>query len=169
MDLLILLAHKAIAQAISKHQEIRESTKAIVFLGCPHFGSDFAKWGVAAAQVLYPLGSNPVMLQGLEYGSLLLHDLHRRFIENSSDTRIINFFEQRKVRILKLGLFQWDKLVSRNEWHIKPIVLTITSPAVCHRAIGHMAGSHRRKPGSTCGSLQSQQIWIPQLCLSIYP
>ncbi|KAG9899107.1 purine and uridine phosphorylase, partial [Aureobasidium melanogenum] len=105
-----LVVKQAIAQAISKHQEIRESTKAIVFLGCPHFGSDFAKWGVAAAQVLYPLGSNPVMLQGLEYGSLLLHDLHRRFIENSSDTRIINFFEQRKVRILKLGLFQWDKL-----------------------------------------------------------
>ena len=114
-DPLTLLAHKAIAQANSKHLEIRNATKAIIFLGCPHFGSDFAKWGVVAAQVLFPLGSNPVMLHGLEYGSLLLHDLHRRFIENSSDTRVINFFEERKVRILKLGSFQWKKLVSRNE------------------------------------------------------
>ncbi|KAG9648244.1 purine and uridine phosphorylase, partial [Aureobasidium melanogenum] len=107
---LLFVTHSYGGLVVKQHQEIRESTKAIVFLGCPHFGSDFAKWGVAAAQVLYPLGSNPVILQGLEYGSLLLHDLHRRFIENSSDTRIINFFEQRKVRILKLGPFQWDKL-----------------------------------------------------------
>jgi hypothetical protein len=114
---LILLAQKAIAQAITKHLEIRESAKAIIFLGCPHFGSDFAKWGVVAAQILYPLGSNPVILQGLEYGSLLLHDLHRRFIDSSSEAIVINFFEERKVRILRLGSLWWEKLVSRSEWH----------------------------------------------------
>lgn len=156
-------------QAFPRHRGIKRSTKAIIFLGCPHFGSNLAKWGVVAARVLYPLGSNPLVLQGLEYGSLLLHDLHRRFVDSSSDTKVINFFEQRKVRILKLGWFQWEMLVSRNEPRVQLTALIIPPPVVCHRAIGHMAGSHRRKSGFTCRSLQSQQVRLPQLCIHVYP
>jgi len=140
MSLLTLLAHKAIAQAVSRHSEIRESTGGLIFLGCPHFGSNFAKWGVVAARVLYPLGSNPVMLQGLEYGSLLLHDLHRRFVESIPNPSVVNFFEERKVCILKIGSFQWGKLVSRIKWHAQLTVLTIIPLVVCHRASSHVAG-----------------------------
>jgi hypothetical protein len=131
IDALILLARKAIVQAVPRHLDITKSTKAIIFLGCPHFGSEFAKWGVVAAQVLYPLGSNPGMLQGLEKHSRLLHELHRRFVENFSDATVINFFEQRKVRILKLVLFRWEKLVSSYEPCVRLIVLTVPSPVVC--------------------------------------
>jgi hypothetical protein len=156
--LLILLAHKAMAQATPRHLDIRESTKAIIFLGCPHFGSDFAKWGVVAAQLLIPLGSNPIMLQGLESGSLILHDLHRIFIESSLDTKVVNFFEEREVRILRVGPFEWKKLVSRKIWSVQLTVLTDLPSLVCHRAVRHMVRSHCRKPGSACRSLQSQQI-----------
>lgn len=87
--------------------------KAVIFLGSPHFGSDFAGWGVAAAQILRPLGSNSAILEGLKYDSLSLHDLHRDFIGNSPSVRVVNFFEERGTRLCKVGMFKWDKLVSR--------------------------------------------------------
>lgn len=48
------------------------------------------------------------------YDSLSLLDLHEEF-ENvfSGKLRVVNFFEQRKTRILKLWFLQWEEWVSR--------------------------------------------------------
>jgi hypothetical protein len=126
--------------------------------------------GVLAAQLLYPLGSNPGMLQGLVYDSQSLSDLHETFVENTPDTRVVNFYEERGVCILKLGWFRWEKQVSRSEPRVQLIVLTIPSRAVCHAEIGYMGGwPHRRKLRLECRSLRSQQVWLPQLCIRVYP
>jgi hypothetical protein len=152
----MLLAQKAIIQASPRHQEIKKSTKAIIFLGCPHNGSNFAKLGVLAAQILYPLGSNPGMLQGLVYDSQSLSDLHETFVESIPDIKVVNFYEERGVCILKLGWFRWEKQVSRYESRVQLIVLTIPSRAVCHAKIGYMGGRpHRRKLRFKCRPLRS--------------
>ena len=90
-----------------------ERTKAILFLGTPHRGSNFGTWGWWAAQALRPLGSNPLLLADLEYDSTPLLDLHRAFVRTATDDlRVFNFFEERPLLICRLWFVQWQQFVS---------------------------------------------------------
>ena len=86
------------------------------FLGTPHRGSSFSRWGTLISRALQPLGSNPSILGELAYDSVSLLDLHREFMDVTSDgLRVVNFFEERKTRLLKTWIVQWEKFVS-NLW-----------------------------------------------------
>lgn len=92
---------------------IFEYTKLILFLGTPHRGSHFSTRGSFAARLLQPLGSNPFLLEEVAYDSLPLQDLHTDF-ENivGESLKVVNFFETRKTRILKIWFYQWEEMVS---------------------------------------------------------
>ena len=98
-----------------------EQTRAILFLGTPHRGSSFGPWGWILAYALQPLGSNPSILANLEYDAISLRDLHEQFIASvRDDLQVVNFYEQRPIRLLKLWLFQWQGFVSNPRkyfWH----------------------------------------------------
>jgi hypothetical protein len=91
-----------------------EQTRATLFLGTPHRGSSFGLWGRLAAFALQPLGSNPLILANLEYDSVALSDLHEQFITSiRDDLQVVNFYEQRPLRLVQLWFFQWEKFVSK--------------------------------------------------------
>ncbi|KAF2730807.1 hypothetical protein EJ04DRAFT_30403 [Polyplosphaeria fusca] len=110
--------HKALIQANTNplFTNIAEQTRAAFFLGTPHRGSSFSTWGSIVARVLQPLGSNPLLLQEIAYDSLSLLDLDDEF-ENvvGGKLRVVNFFEQRKTRILKAWFIQWDEFCVKEQ------------------------------------------------------
>ena len=72
-------------------------------MGTPHRGLSFSTWGNIAARALQPLGLNPSLLQEVAYDSISLLDLHEEFKNAVSDKlQVVNFYEQRKTRILKV-------------------------------------------------------------------
>ena len=86
------------ASQSGEFKEIAQHTKAVLFLGTPHRGSSFTRWGGIAAQILRPLGSNPSILKEIEYDSLSLHDLDEDFAGLlTGDMRVVNFFEEREM------------------------------------------------------------------------
>ncbi|KAF2867143.1 hypothetical protein BDV95DRAFT_598272 [Massariosphaeria phaeospora] len=95
---------------------VAEHTRGIVFLGTPHRGSSFSWWGSLAARALGPLRSNPSLLQEVEYDALPLLELQDEFERVRSDKfQVVNFFEQRKTRLVKVWLFQWEKFCVREQ------------------------------------------------------
>lgn len=110
-----------------------EHTKAILFLGTPHRGSNFGAWGWWAAFALQPLGSNPFILANLDYDSTSLLDLHRAFVGSArDDLRVFNFFEKRPIQMFRLWLIQWEHFVST------PVDLdriALMASIVCSRAV----------------------------------
>lgn len=101
-------------------EEIARQTKAVMFLGTPHAGSSFTNWGTIIAKALEPLGSNVSILDEVAYDSASLLDLHREFTSVIGDNiRVVNFFEQRKVCLLRVWFLQWNAFVSimgRKTW-----------------------------------------------------
>lgn len=84
-----------------------------MFLGTPHRGSSFGRWGWLTASALQPLGSNPLILANLEYDSIELNDLHEQFLASiRDDLQAVNFYEQRPLRLLQLWFFKWQIFVS---------------------------------------------------------
>ncbi|KAH6705333.1 hypothetical protein BKA61DRAFT_581101 [Leptodontidium sp. MPI-SDFR-AT-0119] len=62
------------------------------------------------------LGSNPSILDGLHYGSELLLSMHNEFIRfYGTRVSVVNFYEERKTRILKFGFLQWEEYVVRKD------------------------------------------------------
>ena len=56
------------------------------------------------------------MLAEIAYDSTRLLDMHREFADVAKDgLRVVNIFEQRKSRILKLWFYQWEDMV-RKSW-----------------------------------------------------
>jgi hypothetical protein len=54
------------------------------------------------------------MLAEIAYDSTPLLDLHRQFVAVAKNgLRVVNFFEQRKTRVLRLGFIQWEEFVSK--------------------------------------------------------
>ncbi|KAJ4288935.1 hypothetical protein N0V90_011276 [Kalmusia sp. IMI 367209] len=98
------------------HAHIVDHTKSVFFLGTPHRGSSFSTWGSIAARMLQPLGSNPALLQEVSYDSLSLLELHEEFERAVNENlRVVNFFEQRKTRLLKVWFFQWEEFCVREQ------------------------------------------------------
>ncbi|KAF1922859.1 uncharacterized protein M421DRAFT_338260 [Didymella exigua CBS 183.55] len=95
---------------------VAEHTRGVVFLGTPHRGSSFSTWGSLAARALGPLGSNPSLLQEVEYDALPLLELHEEFESARSEKlQVVNFFEQRKMRLVKVWFFRWDEFCVREQ------------------------------------------------------
>ncbi|GMF76432.1 unnamed protein product [Aspergillus oryzae] len=98
-----LVVKHALVQANGNQNfaSISTYTKAILFLGTPHRGSSFSKWGRIAARALWLIGSSPSMLAEVEYDSTFLLDLHTSFEAAVGDrVQVFNIFEQRPTLIL---------------------------------------------------------------------
>ncbi|KAL5000887.1 hypothetical protein BDV10DRAFT_199813 [Aspergillus recurvatus] len=107
-----LVIKEALVQANQnlEYHDVITHTKAILFLGTPHRGSNFSRWGKTVAGLLSPLSSNSSILGELTYDSLSLQDLHDNFTKAVKNVQsITNFYEQRKSRILKVWWFQWEE------------------------------------------------------------
>jgi hypothetical protein len=144
---------QALVQA-SRHslfEGIAKNTQAVLFLGTPHFGSSFTTWGALWARVLGPLGSNPSILDELAYDSVRLFDLHREFTMAVGDNlRVINFFEERETRILKVWFFGWNKIVSQRRRSLKAVLRLVVDcrRAVCNiRRLSSAGTEHRSRVG----------------------
>ncbi|GKT48180.1 nephrocystin-3 [Colletotrichum spaethianum] len=105
------------AQLDQRFEFIVGSTKAVLFLGSPHRGTSFGKWGWMFAQALRPLGSNPSILADLGYDAFPLYDLHKNFVKTTTrkDLRIFNFFEKRPTLILQVWFVQWKQFSATYE------------------------------------------------------
>lgn len=91
---------------------IREHTKATLFLGTPHRGSSFTDLGRLVAFALRPLGSKPSLLTEVEYDSEFLLNLQGVFESTlPGNLRVINFYEQRRTRILSFWFLSWKEFV----------------------------------------------------------
>jgi hypothetical protein len=87
----------------------------VLFLGTPHRGSHFGWWGHLFAIFLQPLGSNPTLFVPLDYDSTQLRDLDEDFMDITGDSlSVVNFFEERKIRVFQMGFIRWDKYVSNS-------------------------------------------------------
>lgn len=125
---------------------IAEHTKAILFLGTPHRGSNFSVWGRLAAQALLPLGSNPSILGEVAYDSMPLLDLHRSFTATlGDDVLVFNFFEQRPTAIFRFWFIQWENFVRVTALQEFTTILT------CHNIVRSRAIRNiRRTTGPPC-------------------
>ncbi|MCJ1307315.1 hypothetical protein MMC25_000961 [Agyrium rufum] len=91
-------------------------TKAICFLGTPHRGSSFTRFGRLVALVLQPLGSNPSLLTEVEYDSEYLLNLQGTFeTALPVDLRVVNFYEQRPTRILSFWFLSWEEFCVKKQ------------------------------------------------------
>ncbi|KJK63773.1 Tetratricopeptide repeat [Aspergillus parasiticus SU-1] len=113
-----LVVKHALVQANGNQNfaSISTYTKAILFLGTPHRGSSFSKWGRMAARALWLIGSSPSMLAEVEYDSTFLLDLHTSFEAAVGDrVQVFNIFEQRPTLILSVWFLRWREFCVREQ------------------------------------------------------
>ncbi|XDG01967.1 hypothetical protein ABKA04_001582 [Annulohypoxylon sp. FPYF3050] len=108
---------------------IVQQTRAIIFMGTPHRGSDESKFGLFIARILgfFRLQSNPDILRPMEYDSPELGEMHQRFEAISQSVMGADFYEARKFRSF-LGL-RWTYVVKpasakmdRPKWENIPLL-----------------------------------------------
>ena len=112
------MVKEALVQASGRPDpnNIVDSAKAVLFLGTPHRGSRFSTWGSKIAQLLQPLGSNPLLLFELAYDSPFLLRMHNDFVERCSESlQVFNFYEQRGTNVFNLWFWHWRPLVSEHQ------------------------------------------------------
>jgi hypothetical protein len=64
------------------------------------------------ARVLRLIGSNPSILEGLQYDALPLRNLHTEFMgAYGTSLKLVNFFEERPTRFLDFGFVKWEEFV----------------------------------------------------------
>lgn len=94
---------KALNVAHARHtqyENITESTKAILFFGTPHGGSDLAKWATLLGKVSSSLGfvGPSKATKDLQTWSPELKDLAIDFIDKAADLQITTFFETESLK-----------------------------------------------------------------------
>lgn len=98
-----------LAETDSKQRYIVDATKAVLFLGTPHRGSSFSRWGWWQAQALRLFGSEASLLSDLDYDSVSLQELHNSFTKLSREgMSVVNFYEQRPLRIAQFWRLKWQ-------------------------------------------------------------
>jgi len=115
------------------------------------------------ARILQPLGSNRPILDEVVYDSLNLLDLDRDFAcLRDGDLKVVNFFEERKTCLMKVGPFKWNEFVSQ-QGLIKG-GRNLTESPVRPGTIKHL-----QRPALKCaeywsasGSFWAEQVWLAQ-------
>lgn len=115
-----LVIKEALVQALQdtgQNADILDNVKGIIFLGTPHFGTQYSSYARQFALLLDRLGSNPDIFLPLTVNSTRLIVLHDRFMEYFRDLIMINFFETHKQVIYSFpvtGLPYKVMLVEKN-------------------------------------------------------
>lgn len=99
------------AKVEPRYHDIVNTTIGVLFLGTPHRGFRLARFAKLHAFLLFMLGSDSSILEGLEYDSLALKDLQSTFFGAFNHLQLANVYEQRKTRLFKLAGIQFDSFV----------------------------------------------------------
>ncbi|RMZ89045.1 hypothetical protein DV736_g3719, partial [Chaetothyriales sp. CBS 134916] len=94
-------------QALVDMLELKSQIKGVLFLGTPHRGTPFTRFGIIAASFLTPLDADVEIMRPLMPDSVYLDDLEKKFIEHFHSTRRIYYFERHKMRRYILGFLPW--------------------------------------------------------------
>lgn len=114
-----IVVKKALVSATkdSRTNHITEQTIATLFLGTPHSGSSFSRFGRIQARFfrLIGLGSSTSLLDDLEEKSTVLMDLHKDFVTVvGRNLQVINFFETLGQVLGQVGSYRPRQFVSKN-------------------------------------------------------
>ncbi|KJZ68442.1 hypothetical protein HIM_12167 [Hirsutella minnesotensis 3608] len=87
--------------------ELQDRLKGVLFLGTPHHGSPFTRFGLLVARLLTPLDADVEIMRPLVAGNVDLKDLDDRFREHFGNTTRLYYRERRKMRRYLLGFIPW--------------------------------------------------------------
>lgn len=87
--------------------ELKSRVKGILFLGTPHRGTPFTRFGIFAAGVLAPLDADIHIMRLLVPDSVDLDDLEKRFSKHFHSTKRMYYFERHKIYRHLLGFIPW--------------------------------------------------------------
>lgn len=90
-------------QALVDMPELKSRIKGMLFLGTPHRGTPFTRFGIIAASFLTPLDADVEIMRPLMSDSVDLDDLEKKFSRHFHSTRRIYYFETHKMRRYVLG------------------------------------------------------------------
>ena len=95
----LILAHEDLSNTYYK--DIADNTKAIIFLGVPHKGSDSAWWANFAANALKAASigraTNTAFVAALRKNSNTLIDISKQFVHRGKDLKIYTFYETQRL------------------------------------------------------------------------
>jgi hypothetical protein len=89
------------------HPKLKSRIKGLIFLGTPHQGTHFNRYGLAASYLLAPLGSNIDIMRILGPESVELDELQEEFDRHFKDSTRKYFFEHEPTRRLLFGFIPW--------------------------------------------------------------
>lgn len=81
--------------------------KGILYLGTPHRGNTFTKYGLFAGAAISLFDSNTAILTPLIYDSEILRDLQSRFVSEYESIECVYFYEKHKMRRYLLNFVPW--------------------------------------------------------------
>ncbi|KAF7550099.1 hypothetical protein G7Z17_g5936 [Cylindrodendrum hubeiense] len=85
-------------QALVLNLDLEPRIKGIIFLGTPHRGTRYARFGIAASWLLAPLDADANVMRPLSYDNIDLDDLEKDFDATFRMTERRYFFETHKMR-----------------------------------------------------------------------
>ena len=96
-----------VVQALVDMPELKSRVKGVLFLGTPHRGTPFTRFGIFAASFLNPLDADVHIMRPLVSDSVDLDDLEKRFSKHFHGTKRMYYFERHKMRRRLLGFIPW--------------------------------------------------------------
>lgn len=95
----LILAHERLSDLYYK--DIVDNTRAIIFLGVPHKGSDSARWANFAANALkgasIGTSTNTALVADLRRDSDTLINISKQFVHRGKDLKIYSFYETQRL------------------------------------------------------------------------
>ena len=88
--------------------------KGVLFLGTPHRGTPFTRFGLLAARLLTPLDADVEIMRLLVSDSVDLKDLDDRFRERFENTPRLYYHDTEKMRRYLLGFIPWIRELVRD-------------------------------------------------------
>jgi hypothetical protein len=87
--------------------ELKPRLKGVIFLGTPHRGTSFSRYGLLTSYALAPLGSDVGIMRILGLDSIELDDLQKDFDNNFKAVTRKYFFEKDKTIHQLWGFATW--------------------------------------------------------------
>lgn len=87
--------------------DLKSRIRGVVFLGTPHQGTSFNRYGILASYILAPLDPDVEIMRILAPDSEVLEALQSDFERYYGDTRRKYFYEQKKMERKFLGPVTW--------------------------------------------------------------
>ncbi|KAH6886460.1 hypothetical protein B0T10DRAFT_81257 [Thelonectria olida] len=108
---LVFVAHSygglVVKKALVLNPDLKHRVKGILFLGTPHRGTRFARFGAALTWLLSPFDADADIMRPLSYDNLDLDDLEKEFHASFGLTERRYFFETHKMRYYLFGFIPY--------------------------------------------------------------